>query len=123
MTGPTFGAALTCIDGRITGLVVDRLRTTWGVDHVDVVTTPGPETPSALAAPHLWDALQVSVDRHGTHEVAVVGHTDCAANPAADDDRRRQIRDAVAVARTRLPGTTVTGWLAHTHEQRLEEVA
>ncbi len=121
--GPSFGAALTCIDGRITDLVVDRLRREWGVDHVDLVTTPGPET---LA--HVGDgeaalsALQVSVDRHRSREVAVVAHTDCAANDVDDELRRRQVRETVTATRNRLPASTVTGWLVHTHEQRMEEI-
>lgn len=121
--GPSFGAALTCIDGRITEVVVDRLRREWGVDHVDLVTAPGPERlTDAPGDEPAWAALQVSVDRHGSREVAVVAHTDCAANDVDDELRRRQVRDAVSAARTRLPATSVTGWLVHTDEHRLEEV-
>jgi hypothetical protein len=120
---PTFGAALTCIDGRITDVVVDGLRRAWGVDHVDLVTSPGPETARSLRHDSpVWPALQISVERHGAHAAAVIAHTDCAANDVDDDQRRQQVRDAVAAARAELPGTSVTGWLVHTDEQYMEEV-
>lgn len=120
---PTFGAALTCIDGRITDVVVSGLRRAWGVDHVDLVTSPGPETARSLSpGSSVWSALQISVDRHGAHQAAVVAHTDCAANDVDDHQRRQQVRDAVAAARAELPGASVTGWLVHTGEQYMEEV-
>jgi hypothetical protein len=122
--GPRFGVALACIDGRITGLVSGRLRQDWGVDHVDLVTTPGPETALARSADdHLWNAVQVSLDRHGARQAAVVAHTGCAANVVTDVVRLQQLGEAVTAARTRLPGVTVSGWLVHTDTQRMEEVA
>lgn len=121
-TPPSFGAALTCIDGRITQVVADGLRRAWGVDHVDLVTAPGPELSARDEASPVWWALQVSVERHGARRTAVVAHTDCAANDVDLRTRREQVREAVEATRSRLPQTTVTGWLVHTDEQTLEEV-
>lgn len=120
----SFGVALTCIDGRIAEVVRQALRREWGVDYIDVVTLPGPEAAVAdLPGEHaVWDALEVSVQRHGSTRAAVVAHTDCAANTVDLDERRDQLREAVFQVRDLLRGTDVTGWLVHTDTSTIEEV-
>jgi hypothetical protein len=95
----TFGAALTCIDGRTHEPVVAWIRQHAGVDHVDLITQPGMDAvlgtcPDAQCA-ELRGRLQVSIDAHGSRIIAVVGHDDCAANPVPPDQHRQQVRDAV----------------------------
>lgn len=120
----SFGVALTCIDGRIVDVVHHELRREWGVDFVDVVTLPGPEAavPDLPERHVVWDALRISVQRHGSNRAAVVAHTDCAANAVGVDRRREQVREAVSVVRDLLGGADVTGWLVDTRASTMEEV-
>jgi len=122
--GGSFGVALTCIDGRIAEVVQQQLRGEWGVDFVDVVTLPGPEVAvPALPEQHaVWDALRISVQRHGSTRAAVVAHTDCAANAVGLDIRREQVREAVFEVRDFLPRVEVSGWLVDTMTSTMEEV-
>ena len=120
-----FGVALTCIDGRIADVVHQELRREWGVEFVDVVTLPGPEAavPELPEQHAVWDALRISVQRHGSSRAAVVAHTDCAANAVDLETRRDQVRESVFQVRDLLRGTDVTGWLVDTEAGTMEEVA
>lgn len=124
MAAGSFGVALTCIDGRISQIVQQQLREEWGVDFVDVVTLPGPEAalPELPEQHAVWDALRISVKRHGSTRAAVVAHTDCAANAVELDTRREQVRAAVFEVRDVLTRTDVTGWLVDTSTSLMEEV-
>ena len=124
MVGGSFGVALTCIDGRISEIVRQQLRGEWGVDFVDLVTLPGPEAavPELPEQHAVWDALRISVKRHGSTRAAVVAHTDCAANAVDLETRRAQVREAVFEVRDILPRTAVTGWLVDTTTSMMEEV-
>jgi len=125
VAGGAFGVALTCIDGRIADVVHQELRREWGVDFVDVVTVPGPESvvPELPEQHAVWDALRVSVQAHGSSRAAVVAHTDCAANAVDLETRRAQVREAVFQVRDLLHGADVTGWLVDTDAGTMEEVA
>lgn len=121
---PTFGVALTCIDGRLPDHVTPALRAEWGVHYVDLVTLPGVEgvLPALAEDDRVWEALRISVRRHGATQAAVVGHTDCAANDIDLPTRRDQVREAVFVLRDALPRVEVSGWVLHTATGFLEEV-
>lgn len=125
VAGGAFGVALTCIDGRIADVVHQELRREWGVDFVDVVTVPGPESvvPELPEQHAVWDALRISVQAHGSSRAAVVAHTDCAANAVDLETRRAQVREAVFQVRDLLHGADVTGWLVDTDAGTMEEVA
>lgn len=124
MNGGSFGVALTCIDGGISAVVKQQLRGEWGVDFVDLVTLPGPEAavPELPERHGVWDALRMSVKRHGSTRAAVVAHTDCAANAVDLETRRDQVREAVFHVRDVLPRSEVTGWLVDPHTNMMEEV-
>ena len=123
-TAGSSGVALTCTDGRISQLVQEQLREEWGVDVVDLVTLPAPEAavPDLPEQHAVWDALRISVQQHGSTRVAVVAHTDCAANAVAIDTRREQVRDAVFEVRDVVPRADVTGWLVDTATCAMDEV-
>lgn len=120
----SFGVALSCIDGRVSDVVQQQLRGEWGVDFVDLVTLPGPEAavPELPEQHAVWDALRISVHKHGSTRAAVVAHTDCAANAVELETRRQQVREAVFHVRDVLPRTDVTGWIVNTAANTMAEV-
>lgn len=109
----TFGSALSCIDGRIQAPVREFLLSRFGVTYVDTVTRAGivrhltssydPATNSIVTD------LEASMKKHGSTQVALVAHHDCAGNPVDDPTQHAQLRDAVDHFRRRLPGTDVIG--------------
>ena len=81
------------------------------VDHVDVVTIPGPETvvPVAEQTHPIWTAMETSFDAHGSERLALVAHADCAANPSSALVQRVQLHLAVRALQERYPHHEVMG--------------
>lgn len=110
-----FGTVLTCMDGRIQRKVSDYLLTTFGVSSIDTVTAAGmvrhvAEETERTAT--IFDDLDVSVSKHGSKDIAVVAHHDCAGNPIADKSQRDQVAAAATRLSERHPEAEVIGlWL------------
>ena len=110
-----FGTVLTCMDGRPQRKVADYLTTSFGVRHLDTITTAG--TVRHLAAeteqtPVLLENLRISIEKHGSKQVAVVAHHDCAGNPISDKAQKSEVRAAVARLLELYPRAEITGlWL------------
>jgi hypothetical protein len=100
MTSFRFGTAINCIDGRTQQVVIDYIKQSFGVDGVDMVTFPGadgmlsnPKRSEDLAL--INQATSISIERHGSKVIAVVGHHDCAGNPGNKEHHYAHIRRAV----------------------------
>ncbi len=75
------------------------LRNRFGVQHVDAITEPGPNRILADQAPEalvqsIRARVDISVQKHGSKAIAVVGHEDCAGNPAAKDEQLAHLQAA-----------------------------
>lgn len=100
MTSFKFGTAINCIDGRTQQVVIDYMKQSFGVDGVDMVTFPGAD--GLLSSPKrsedlapINQAASISIERHGSKIIAVVGHHDCAGNPGDKEHHFAHIRKAV----------------------------
>jgi len=100
LDGYRFGTAINCIDGRTQQPLIDYMKKNFGIDGVDIVTFPGADgifsdiartTEAALAR----RAVSISVEKHGSNVIAVVGHHDCAGNPGDMNYHHAQIRRAI----------------------------
>lgn len=99
-----FGTAINCMDGRIQIPVIEYLKSVYGVDYVDSVTEPGPnkilaDNKDAGIIESIKRRVRISVERHNSKIVAVVGHHDCAGNPTDKDTQIAHILSAVEVVR------------------------
>jgi hypothetical protein len=95
-----FGTAINCIDGRTQEPVIDFMKQEYGIDGVDMVTFPGVDgIISSLGNFNtialIRNAVSISVERHGSRIIAVVGHFDCAGNPGNREHHYAHIRKAV----------------------------
>jgi hypothetical protein len=95
-----FGTAINCIDGRTQEPVIDFMKQEYGIDGVDMVTFPGVDgVISSLGNFNtialIRNAVSISVERHGSRIIAVVGHFDCAGNPGNREHHYAHIRKAV----------------------------
>ncbi len=95
-----FCAAVNCMDGRVRLPVIEYLQRRFDADYVDCITEPGPnlilaeqEPPEAVRS--ILARLAISVDKHGSVGIAVVGRHDCAWNPAPKDRQLAHLREAV----------------------------
>jgi len=100
MAQGTFVTAINCMDGRVQNPVNEYLKRKYDVDFVDVITEPGPVKILAANAPvQLIDSIRIRVDisinKHGSGVIALVGHHDCAGNPVDKETQLEQLERAV----------------------------
>ena len=95
-----FGTAINCIDGRTQEPVIAYIKQKYNIDGVDMVTFPGAdvifssEDPSEAIAP-IRRAVSISIEKHGSQIIAVVGHYDCAGNPGDREHHYIHLRRAM----------------------------
>lgn len=114
----TFGTALKCMDGRIHEQVETWMRSHFSVMWIDAITEPGmdrflaEESEEELAG--IKKKLSISINKHGSRFITVVGHAaDCAGNPVPIHVHREHIKCGVERVRSwRLGGDiTIVGLL------------
>ena len=95
-----FGTAINCIDGRTQQPVIDYIKQNYGVDIVDMITFPGADgifsdERRLMEASLARQSASISVEKHNSRIIAVVGHYDCAGNPGDKNHHYIQIRKAL----------------------------
>ena len=110
----TFCTVINCMDGRAQLPVIRYLKDRFGADYVDVVSEPGPnrvlaEGSDAGTIESIVERVKISVDQHGSVGIAVVGHHECAGNPAARSEQAQHTKAAVHYVRSRFDGVPVIG--------------
>jgi carbonic anhydrase len=107
-----FATAVNCMDGRTQLPVIEYLKRKYGVDYVDDVTEAGPDRILHTRS-HVVESIrrrvEISVAKHGSRVIAVVGHHDCAGNPVNRETHLKNIKDSVKRVATWFPGLTVVG--------------
>ena len=115
-----FCTAVNCMDGRVQDPVNAFLKTRFAAVYVDAVTEPGPNgilaagDPEALVA-SIFSRVAISVQRHGSIGIAVVGHYDCAGNPGDRQTENEHTSLAVDRLKARFPGVPVIGLYVDEH--------
>ena len=104
MTTPLkqFGVSINCMDGRVQVPVIEYMRTKYSLDYVDMVTEAGPirilsENGEGTIAESIRSRVDISITKHNSELIAVVGHYDCAGNPVEKDAQLEQMRTAIRV--------------------------
>jgi hypothetical protein len=90
------------MDGRVQIPVIEYIKRNYDIDYVDMITEPGPnkilaENTDKTIIESIKGRVKISVERHNSKLVALVGHHDCAGNPA---DRETQLKHILAAIRT-----------------------
>ena len=110
----SFCTAVNCMDGRFQEPVIAYLKKRLGVSYVDMITEPGPNRILAAGtdAPRIQSILariRISVEKHHSRHIAVIGHEDCAGNPSARPQQAGHTRRAVEYIAQSCPGVQVIG--------------
>lgn len=95
-----FATAINCMDGRVQVPVIELLKKEYGVEYVDMVTEPGPnkilaEKNQSLILESIKRKVEISINKHGSKLIAIVGHHDCAGNPVEKEIQVSQILTAI----------------------------
>ncbi|MFC2137780.1 carbonic anhydrase [Bacteroidota bacterium] len=112
-----FATAINCIDGRTQLAVIEYLRTKYLIDYVDMVTEPGPikiltEGINKQVIDNIKARVDMSIKKHNSKLIVVVGHFDCAANPEPKKVQVEQIKQSIYIVKQWWPDVPVTGlWI------------
>ena len=95
-----FATAINCIDGRVKAAVAEFIKNSYNVDYVDMITVPGPDKLlSEYKNIHEIESIKrkmlVSCSKHDSKLLFIVGHDDCAVNPAEEKKHYAQIKKSM----------------------------
>ena len=95
-----FGTAINCIDGRTQEPVIYFMKQKYNIDGVDMVTFPGAD--GIFSVRENLDKIEIirrsvsiSIEKHHSRIIAIVGHFDCAGNPGDKEHHYAHIRKAL----------------------------
>ena len=102
MSANQFATAINCMDGRVQIPVFEYIKTIYGVNFVDMITEPGPirtlsKNREKAIIESIKKRVEISIAKHNSKLVALVGHHDCAGNPVEQDTQVKQLRMAIKV--------------------------
>ncbi|MBL6989906.1 MAG: hypothetical protein ISR65_09010 [Bacteriovoracaceae bacterium] len=97
-----FATAVNCIDGRVQLPVIEYLKSNYDVDYVDMITETGPikiitENVDSSKIERIKRLIDLSIVKHGSKHVAVVGHHDCAGNSVEKETQIEQIEASIHI--------------------------
>ncbi len=100
-----FVTAINCMDGRVQLPVIEYMKNKFNADYVDMITEAGPiknlaDNSDAVKIESVRFRVEVSVAKHGSKVVAIVGHVGCAGNPVERDIQVEQIKKSIELAKT-----------------------
>lgn len=109
-----FCTAINCMDGRVQLPVIIYLQKRFGAEYVDSITQAGPnlilaERKSPALVESILERLEISIENHNSVGVAIVGHHDCAGNPALQDDQVMHIQKAMQFLRQQYENMEIIG--------------
>jgi len=124
-THGSFATAVNCMDGRVQLPVIHWLKDTYHVDYVDMITDPGPikilsENTDIALIESIKKRVAISTDKHGSKNIAIVGHYDCAGNPVNKETQLSQLSRSIQLVRSWNNNISVIGlwvdedWIVHT---------
>ena len=94
-----FCTAINCMDGRTQLTVINYLQKRFSTVNVDMITEPGPnkilaEGIDAAAVSSIQRRIDISITKHNTCGMAIVGHEDCGGNPVEKSIQFTQLQAA-----------------------------
>ena len=92
------------MDGRIQLPVIRYLQSRFDAAYVDMITEAGPNLILATRrdiglVESILARVQISVSNHASIGIAVVGHHDCAGNPASKAEQLAHVKGSVTFLR------------------------
>ena len=105
------------MDGRVQLPVIQYLQKRFDVEYVDSITEAGPnlilaKQKNAALVQAILVRLNISINKHNSVGIAIVGHQDCAGNSAPYEEQIRHIRESVQFLHNQHENTEVIGlWI------------
>lgn len=95
-----FCTAINCMDGRVQLPVIQFLKERFNANYVDMITEPGPnlilfKQTEKDKINSIINRVEISLKKHHSKGIAIVGHHDCAGNPAEKDYQVSHIQKSI----------------------------
>ena len=105
MSSKTFVTAINCMDGRVQEPIINWMKQHHNADYIDMITEPGPnkdlaKNQTSTINQSIKKRIDISVNKHGSHLIAIIGHYDCAGNPVDQETQVKQIKDSINTLKT-----------------------
>lgn len=106
------------MDGRVQEPVNQYLISEYKADYVDVITEAGPnkilaEDENKNLIESIKNRAAVSVQKHKSKVIAIVGHYDCAGNPVGEEIQKEQVASAMErMKEWNFPVTVIGLWVS-----------
>jgi len=109
-----FCTVINCMDGRTQLPVITYLQKRFNTKYVDSITEPVPNLILAKQQDmnlieSILTRLKISVEKHKSVGVAVVGHYDCAGNPAKKEEQIKHIEESLRLIRQQYKELEIIG--------------
>ena len=95
-----FVTAINCMDGRVQLPAIEWLKNKYNAEYIDMITEPGPikildENKNSCLVESIKNRIDVSVNKHLSRVIAIIGHYDCAGNPVDKETQIIQIKNSI----------------------------
>ena len=113
-----FCTVINCMDGRVQLPVIRYLQQRFNVEYVDTITEAGPnlilsKQKNREAIHSILERLKISIENHNSVGVAIVGHYDCAGNPAPKDEQIKHLQKAIQFLQKHYESVEIIGlWVS-----------
>jgi len=113
----SFCTVINCMDGRVQLPAIRYLQKRFNVEYVDSITEAGPnlilsEEKNIVSIQSILERVRISIENHNSIGVAIVGHYDCAGNPAPKDDQIIHTQKAIQFLRQQYDSIEIIGlWI------------
>ena len=110
----SFCTAISCMDGRTQLPVILYLQKYFNAEYVDMITEAGPnrimaERNNLAGVRSIIKRIDISMTLHQSKGIAVVGHYDCAKNPADEKKQSEQTKEAIGFLRQNYDKIEIIG--------------
>lgn len=105
---------INCMDGRVQLPAIRYLQQRFNVEYVDTITEAGPNLILSKQKNHqviqsIFERLEISIRNHNSVGVAIVGHHDCAGNPAKKVEQIKHIQKATQLLQKQYESIEIIG--------------
>ena len=116
MAQGNFATAINCMDGRTQEPIINWAKNEFNVDYVDAITEAGPDKILADGPDGLIESIKtrvlISVKKHGSKNIIMISHHDCAGNPVSKEEHLVHLEKSVNLITSWNLGVNIIGvWI------------
>ncbi len=110
----TYCTAVNCIDGHVQLPVINYLKKRFSVNHVDMITEPGPsliicELTASMIVDSIITRIGLSIEKHSSKGIAIIGHHECTGNRSHKEEQLFHIQESLIFLKKRFPNIEIIG--------------